>query len=335
MAPVGQNPCREYSRCAAPLPMVTQSRTSGYPARLAQPSTAETSTSPAPRPRQSGFTHIETSSAVPSGSIRQPAVPTGCPSCRTTNWARPASRSRQSSSDNRTESASVEPNSRGAPANAVSLIRRNSRQSRGLSCCASTATHRRARPGRISTVLPSQPDYVAAGLPPQPAQRRRGHRLAIVIGDRPEPALPPVHGSRLDLLGRPRDKVPSRARAGCPARRRSRHRRQLLVTAGDNPGRLRSERSFARLCGVAPVPVSSGRTDRHRLHRGGDRDASSALWRIALVRMHCHQPTKDYVARRTAEGRTKKEILRCLKRYIAREIYPRLLSPTSLGGRQR
>jgi transposase len=98
---------------------------------------------------------------------------------------------------------------------------------------------------------------------------------------------------------------------------------------------LRSERSFARLCGVAPDSVSSGRTDRHRLHRGGDRDANSALRRIALVRMHCHQPTKDYVARRTAEGRTKKEILRCLKRYIAREIYPRLLSPTSLGGRQR
>ena len=81
---------------------------------------------------------------------------------------------------------------------------------------------------------------------------------------------------------------------------------QLLVTAGDNAGRLRSERSFARLCGVAPVPVSSGRTDRHRLHRGGDRDANSALWRIALVRMHCHQLTKDYVARRTAEGRTKR-----------------------------
>jgi transposase len=96
---------------------------------------------------------------------------------------------------------------------------------------------------------------------------------------------------------------------------------QLLVTAGDNPGRLRNEPSFARLCGVAPVPVSSGRTDRHQLHRGGDRDANSALWRIALVRMHCHQPTKDYVARRIAEGRTKKEILRCLKRYIARETY--------------
>ena len=99
---------------------------------------------------------------------------------------------------------------------------------------------------------------------------------------------------------------------------------QLLVTAGDNPKRLRSERSFARLCGVAPVPASSGRTTRHRLHRGGDRNANSALWRIALVRMHCHQPTKDYVARRTAEGKTKTEILRCLKRYIAREAYPHL-----------
>ena len=112
---------------------------------------------------------------------------------------------------------------------------------------------------------------------------------------------------------------------------------QLLVTAGDNAGRLRSERSFARLCGVAPVPVSSGRTDRHRLHRGGNRDANSALWRITLVRMHCHQATKDYVARRTAEGRTKKEILRCLKRYIAREIFSCLLSsrPTSVGGHRR
>jgi transposase len=85
---------------------------------------------------------------------------------------------------------------------------------------------------------------------------------------------------------------------------------QLLVTAGDNRDRLRSEASFARLCGAAPIPVSSGRTDRHRLHRGGDRQANSALWRIALVRMGCHQPTKDYVARRTAEGKTKTEIMR-------------------------
>lgn len=96
---------------------------------------------------------------------------------------------------------------------------------------------------------------------------------------------------------------------------------QLLVTAGDNPERLRSEAAFARLCGAAPIPVSSGRTDRHRLHRGGDRDANSALWRVALVRMRCHQPTKDYVARRTTEGKTKTEIMRCLKRYIAREAF--------------
>ncbi|MEU7902218.1 IS110 family transposase [Actinoplanes sp. NPDC049118] len=99
---------------------------------------------------------------------------------------------------------------------------------------------------------------------------------------------------------------------------------QLLVTAGDNPVRLRSESAFARLCGAAPIPVSSGRTDRHRLHRGGDRDANSALWRVVLVRMRCHQPTKDYVARRTTEGKTKTEIMRCLKRYVAREAFPLL-----------
>jgi len=101
---------------------------------------------------------------------------------------------------------------------------------------------------------------------------------------------------------------------------------QLLVPAGDNPARLRTERSFARLCGVAPIPASSGRTGRHRLNRGGDRNANSALWRIALVRMHCHQPTKDYVACRTAQVLSKTEILRCLKRYLAREVYPRLLA---------
>jgi len=103
---------------------------------------------------------------------------------------------------------------------------------------------------------------------------------------------------------------------------------QLLVTAGDNRDRLKSEASFARLCGAAPIPVSSGRTNRHRLHRGGDRQANSALWRIALVRMGCHQPTKDYLARRTAEGKTKTEIMRCLKRYTAREVFPHLLTAT-------
>jgi transposase len=102
---------------------------------------------------------------------------------------------------------------------------------------------------------------------------------------------------------------------------------QLLVTAGDNPQRLRSEAAFAHLCGAAPIPASSGRTDRHRLNRGGDRRANNALWRITLVRMRCHPPTKAYVERRTKQGLSKLDIMRCLKRYIAREIYQHLTSP--------
>jgi transposase len=102
---------------------------------------------------------------------------------------------------------------------------------------------------------------------------------------------------------------------------------QLLVTAGDNPQRLGSEAAFAHLCGAAPIPASSGRTDRHRLNRGGDRRANNALWRIALVRMRCHPPTRAYVERRTKQGLSKLDILRCLKRYIAREIYYQLTSP--------
>jgi transposase len=102
---------------------------------------------------------------------------------------------------------------------------------------------------------------------------------------------------------------------------------QLLVTAGDNPQRLRGEAAFAHLCGAAPIPASSGRTDRHRLNRGGDRHANNALWRIALVRMRCHPPTRAYVQRRTKQGLSKPDIMRCLKRYIAREVYHHLTSP--------
>lgn len=103
----------------------------------------------------------------------------------------------------------------------------------------------------------------------------------------------------------------------------------LLVTAGDNPDRLRSEAAFAHLCGVAPIPASSGKTVRHRLNRGGDRSANNALWVIALGRMARDPRTKDYVRRRTAEGRSKKEIMRCLKRYIARELYPIITASNS------
>ncbi len=96
----------------------------------------------------------------------------------------------------------------------------------------------------------------------------------------------------------------------------------LLLAAGDNPERLRSEAAFAKLTGVCPVQASSGKTTRHRLNRGGDRHANAALHRIVLVRLRWrHPPTIDYVARRTAEGKSKREIIRCLKRYVAREVY--------------
>ena len=95
----------------------------------------------------------------------------------------------------------------------------------------------------------------------------------------------------------------------------------LLIAAGDNPSRLRSEATWAKLCGVSPLEASSGKVTRHRLNRGGDRQANHALWRIVLSRMSCHPPTKTYVARRTVEGKSKKEIMRILKRYVAREVY--------------
>lgn len=106
---------------------------------------------------------------------------------------------------------------------------------------------------------------------------------------------------------------------------------QFLVTAGDNPERIPSEAAFAKLCGVAPQPASSGRTTgRHRLSRGGDRAANSALYVIAIVRLRHHAATREYFARRTSEGLSKREIIRCLKRYIAREIYAAL--PRRPGG---
>jgi transposase len=103
----------------------------------------------------------------------------------------------------------------------------------------------------------------------------------------------------------------------------------LLITAGDNPDRLRSEAAFAALCGTSPIPASSGKTTRHRLNRGGDRRANAALHCIAVVRLRWHQPTRDYMTRRLAEGRTKTEIIRCIKRYLARELYHTLHPPTA------
>ncbi|WP_254678545.1 transposase [Arthrobacter sp. 24S4-2] len=102
---------------------------------------------------------------------------------------------------------------------------------------------------------------------------------------------------------------------------------QLLVTVGDNPDRLGNEAQFAALVGVAPIPASSGKTTRHRLSRGDDRNANRAVHQVVLVRMGSCQRTKDYVAKRTAEGKSKREIMRCLKRYAARELYRQITNP--------
>jgi transposase len=102
---------------------------------------------------------------------------------------------------------------------------------------------------------------------------------------------------------------------------------QLLMTAGDNPERLHSDAAFAKLCGACPQPASSGKTERHRLDRGGDRQANKALFRIVLVRMRHHEPTRVYFARRTSEGLSKREIIRCLKRFVAREVFNAITKP--------
>ena len=104
----------------------------------------------------------------------------------------------------------------------------------------------------------------------------------------------------------------------------------LLIAAGDNPARIRSEAAFAALCGVSPIEASSGRTVRHRLNRGGNRQANHALWRIVMVRLSTDPTTKAYAARKRGEGKSTKEIIRCLKRYIAREIYTILTKPKSV-----
>jgi transposase len=107
------------------------------------------------------------------------------------------------------------------------------------------------------------------------------------------------------------------------------HAATLLIVAGDNPQRLSSEGSFASLCGVSPVEASSGKVVRHRLNRGGNREANRALYMICLARMRRDRRTKEYVARRTQEGKSKREIIRCLKRYVAREVYGVLVPAAS------
>ena len=104
---------------------------------------------------------------------------------------------------------------------------------------------------------------------------------------------------------------------------------ELMVAAGENLDRLRSEASFAMMCGACPIRASSGQTQRHRLNRGGNRQANSALHMVVICRMRTDQRTRAYVARRTQEGLSKREVMRCLKRYVAREIYRVLTASTN------
>lgn len=103
----------------------------------------------------------------------------------------------------------------------------------------------------------------------------------------------------------------------------------LMVTAGDNPKRLTKESSFAALCGVSPLDASSGKKQRHRLNRGGARDANNALWTVTLIRMRSDPRTRKYVDKRVAQGKSLKEIQRCLKRYIVRELFPIIVTELS------
>lgn len=104
---------------------------------------------------------------------------------------------------------------------------------------------------------------------------------------------------------------------------------EMLILVGDDPTRIRSEAALAKLCGVCPIPASSGKTHRFRLNRGGNRQANAALYRVAIVRMRNHPPTLAYVQKRTRDGKGKSEIIRCLKRYIVREIFSQLCRPKS------
>ena len=175
----------------------------------------------------------------------------------------------------------------------------------------------------------SADDLVAglAPLRPRPGSMVRYHTLLSLreLGRRAQ--FPDGQLERLDELIVPL--VTARA-PGLLARYGAGHdtAAMLLIAAGDHPGRLRSEAAWAHLCAAAPIPASSGKVTRHRLNPHGDRQANHALYRIVITRMSSHPPTRAYIARRGKEGLSKKEIIRCLKRYAAREVYPHLRPPT-------
>lgn len=206
----------------------------------------------------------------------------------------------------------------------------------------STTSHRTRIANQVRDILLTAPETLRAELRSLSSQARMEHCAAFSTGiDVTDPeqgarlalkTLAQIHldlGRHLDVLHAHLDTLTASVN---PALRGVMGvgvdtAATLLIVAGDNPHRLRSSAAFAALCGASPVEASSGKTIRHRLNLGGDRHANSALWRIVFVRMSHDPTTKAYVARRTALGSTRKEIIRCLMRYVAREIHAVLVSP--------
>jgi hypothetical protein len=158
-----------------------------------------------------------------------------------------------------------------------------------------------------------------AALRPAPVTPRTT-RSASRCGNSAGALSSPAASSSGSMTSSSRSSPPAR-RPARPLRRRPGHRGAAAGRSRGSPERLRSEAAWAHLCGAAPIPASSGKVRRHRLNRGGNREANHALWRIVITRMSAHPATRAYLQRRTREGLPEKEIIRCLKRYVAREVY--------------
>ncbi|WP_420621726.1 transposase [Candidatus Poriferisodalis sp.] len=205
----------------------------------------------------------------------------------------------------------------------------------------STRAHRTRISNQIRDLIVTAPDRLRSALEPLTTAQRAARCARFRPGDPAQPAEAAKIALRTlarqyetldaDLveLRRHLDELTStanpalRAAKGIGADTAS----ILLIAAGDNPARLTTEASFAALCGASPVEASSGKTIRHRLNPGGNRQANHALWRIAMVRLATCPRTRAYAQRRQTEGKSRREIIRCLKRYIAREVFALLADP--------
>ena len=205
----------------------------------------------------------------------------------------------------------------------------------------STRSHRTRVANQVRDLVNTAPEQLRCGLEPLTTPQRVQRCARFRPGDLTEPveatkaALRTLARQHLALssdLDELRGHLDQLTVAANPALRAAKGigtdtASILLIAAGDNPDRLRSEASFAALCGASPVEASSGKITRHRLNCGGNRQANHALWRIAMVRLSTDPDTRAYAQRRRHEGKSRREIIRCLKRYIAREVHALLTNP--------